>query len=168
MSIEGTVTPVEYKEPLSIAYLCDGKECEKCNYQDCIRTLDIRHAVNFEAGKHNKNLYMEIPRWSANDYQEAALRTANNKNDAYALLIEGVMGLNGEAGECIDIVKKYLYQGHGLDRNHLAEELGDVAWYLAVAAHAIGWKLEDIFEKNIKKLENRYPEGFEPERSVNR
>jgi NTP pyrophosphatase (non-canonical NTP hydrolase) len=46
--------------------------------------------------------------------------------------------------------------------------LGDVAWYLAVSAHAIGWKLEDIFEKNIEKLENRYPEGFDPERSVNR
>ena len=162
------VNQLEYKEPVSIAYLCDGKECERCNYQDCIHTLDIRHAVNFEAGKHNKNLYMEIPHWSVNDYQQAALRTANNKDNSYALLQEGLMGLNGEAGECIDILKKYLFQGHQLDREHLAEELGDVAWYLAVSAHAIGMTFEDILRKNVVKLEKRYPDGFDAERSVNR
>lgn len=162
------VNRLEYKEPLSIIYLCDGKACEGCNYQDCIHTLDIRHAKNFEVGKHNSRLYMEIPQWSANDYQQAALRTAVHNRDTYALLQEGLMGLNGEAGECIDILKKYLFQGHQLDREHLAEELGDVAWYLAVSAHAIGWSFEDILKKNIKKLEGRYPKGFDPERSVNR
>jgi NTP pyrophosphatase (non-canonical NTP hydrolase) len=113
-------------------------------------------------------MFMEIERFDPNHYQQAALRTASNKDNTYALLAEGVMGLNGEAGECIDIVKKYLYQGHGLDRDHLAEELGDVAWYLAVSAHAIGWTLEDILKKNIEKLEKRYPDGFDTERSVNR
>ena len=157
---------LEYKEPLSIVYLCDRTMCENCN-PDCAHTHDIRHAVNFEAADHNKRMYMERERFN-NAYQEAALRTASNKDNSYALLQEGVMGLNGEAGECVDIVKKYLFQGHQLDREHLAEELGDVAWYLAVTAHAIGWTFEDILKKNIEKLEGRYPNGFEAERSVNR
>ena len=108
------------------------------------------------------------PILTANEYQLMALRTARNDCDTYALLQEGLMGLNGEAGECIDILKKYLFQGHGLDRNHLAEELGDVAWYLAVSAYAIGWNLEDIMFENLKKLSKRYPKGFDSERSVNR
>lgn len=101
---------------------------------------------------------------TGNDYQQAALRTAG----ATDLLLNGVMGLNGEAGECIDIVKKHLFQGHPLDREDLAKELGDVAWYLAVTAHAIGYDLETVLEMNIKKLRDRYPDGFDAERSNNR
>ena len=158
---------LDYKAPLTIAYVCDKTQCESCNPM-CNHTCDIRHAANFEEAKHNKNMFMEVEQFNPNTYQTRALRTARNAGDPHALLQEGLMGLNGEAGECIDIYKKYLFQGHGLDRNHLAEELGDVAWYLAVSAHAIGWSLEDILKLNIEKLEKRYPEGFDPERSVNR
>lgn len=65
-------------------------------------------------------------------------------------------------------MKKCLFQGHGLDKEHLAEELGDVAWYLAVSAHAIGMDLESILQGNVDKLRRRYPDGFSTERSVNR
>ena len=84
------------------------------------------------------------------------------------VLINGVMGLCGESGEAIDIVKKHLAQGHELDKEELAKELGDVAWYLAETATAIGYDLEDIFQMNIDKLKKRYPEGFSVEKSVNR
>lgn len=83
-------------------------------------------------------------------------------------LINGLMGLNGEAGEAIDILKKHLFQGHELDREHLAKELGDVAWYLAVTADALGYTLEEILEMNVEKLRARYPDGFDPRKSVNR
>lgn len=83
-------------------------------------------------------------------------------------LINGLMGLNGEAGEAIDILKKHLFQGHDLDREHLAKELGDVAWYLAVSADALGYTLEQILQMNVDKRHDRYPDGFEVERSVNR
>lgn len=83
-------------------------------------------------------------------------------------LINGLMGLNGEAGEAIDILKKHLFQGHDLDREHLAKELGDVAWYLAVSADALGYTLEQVLQMNIDKLRARYPDGFEAERSQNR
>ena len=84
-------------------------------------------------------------------------------------LTNGVMGMCGEAGEVDELVKKYIYQGHSLDKEHVAQELGDVAWYLAVAADAIGYSLEQIFEMNIDKLQNRYPgKGFDSEHSQHR
>ena len=105
-----------------------------------------------------------------NEYQCEALRTASNTEIACRdnLMINGVMGLNGEAGECIDMVKKYMFQGHELSTEKLAKELGDVAWYLAVTAHAIGYDLEHILRMNVEKLRARYPDGFEVEKSVHR
>lgn len=76
-----------------------------------------------------------------------------------------VMGLCGESGEAIDIVKKWMVQGHELDKEHLAKELGDIAWYLTEAATALEIPLEDILQSNIDKLKQRYPEGFETKRS---
>lgn len=109
---------------------------------------------------------------TANDYQRAAMRTASGMtHDGYngrGLLLNAVMGLNGEAGEVIDHVKKVCFQGHELDTKHLAEELGDVAWYLAVCCEAIGTTLQDVMQGNIDKLKARYPEGFDKARSINR
>ena len=103
-----------------------------------------------------------------NEYQTLALRTLNPELSEKDVLINGVMGLCGESGEAIDLVKKHLAQGHPLDAEKLAKELGDIAWYLAETAHAIGYSLEDILKMNIDKLAARYPEGFSPDRSMNR
>lgn len=103
-----------------------------------------------------------------NEYQKLALRTLNPELSEKDILINGVMGLCGESGEAIDLVKKHLAQGHPLDKAKLAKELGDIAWYLAETAHAIGYDLDDIFKMNIAKLAARYPEGFDSERSLDR
>ena len=103
-----------------------------------------------------------------NEYQKLALRTLNPDLNEKDVLINGVMGLCGESGEAIDIVKKHLAQGHPLDREKLAKELGDIAWYLAETAYAIGYPLEEILQMNIDKLKARYPEGFSSENSINR
>lgn len=103
---------------------------------------------------------------TGNVYQKEAMRTANGMHGD--LLQNGVMGLCGEAGECVDLVKKHLFQGHELNKEHLAKELGDVAWYLAVTAEAIGYDLNVILQMNVKKLRDRYPNGFEEERSKHR
>ena len=84
------------------------------------------------------------------------------------VLLNGVMGLCGESGEAIDIVKKWLMQGHELDREHLVRELGDVAWYLAEAATALDVPLEAVFQGNLDKLRQRFPNGFDTGASVNR
>ena len=93
-----------------------------------------------------------------NEYQKEALRTASGMSKEYPRILNGLMGLNGEAGECIDILKKHLYQGHSFDSEHMAKELGDVAWYLAISADAIGYDLETIFQMNIDKLRARRSE----------
>ena len=103
-----------------------------------------------------------------NEYQRLALTTLNPALEGKDVLINGVMGLCGESGEAIDMVKKYLAQGHDLDREKLAKELGDIAWYLAETAHAIGYDLETILQMNIDKLKARYPEGFRSENSIHR
>lgn len=103
-----------------------------------------------------------------NEYQELAMRTANPSLDEKENLIIGVMGLCGEAGEAIDLVKKHLAQGHALDKERLIKELGDVAWYLARTASALGVTLEEVCAKNIEKLRERYPEGFDSARSIGR
>lgn len=105
-----------------------------------------------------------------NEYQTEAMRAASGVSVASEenLLLNGVMGLNGEAGECIDLVKKNIFQGHKLDREHMAKELGDCLWYIAVAAKGIGYSLDDIGEMNKVKLRKRYPEGFEVAKSTDR
>ena len=103
-----------------------------------------------------------------NEYQKLALTTLNPELSKKDVLINGVMGLCGESGEAIDIVKKHLHQGHELDREKLIKELGDIAWYLAETAAALDVSLEEVLERNIEKLRSRYPEGFSPDRSVNR
>lgn len=103
-----------------------------------------------------------------NEYQRLAMTTRNPALSEKDVLINGVMGLCGEAGEAIDLVKKHLAQGHELDRARLASELGDVAWYLAETASAIGYSLEDVLLGNLEKLRRRYPEGFAAEKSLHR
>ena len=105
---------------------------------------------------------------TVNEYQKLAMTTLNPALDKKDVLINGVMGLCGESGEAIDIVKKWLAQGHALDKEKLAKELGDIAWYLAETATALDLNLEDIFQANIDKLRKRYPEGFDSARSIHR
>ena len=110
---------------------------------------------------------MEI--MTINEYQYAALRTAQtDKLTANELLLNSALGLCGESGEVADLVKKHRFQGHDIDVEHIAKELGDVAWYLAVGAYAIGFDLESIFRMNKEKLEARYPDGFSTDRSLHR
>lgn len=103
-----------------------------------------------------------------NEYQCLAMTTLNPALDRKDVLINGVMGLCGEAGEAIDIVKKHLAQGHALNRDALIKELGDVAWYLAETAYALDVPLEEVCQRNIDKLRARYPEGFSAEKSIHR
>lgn len=141
---------------------------------DALKYLEHFKAVAFADGM------------TANDYQRAAMRTAwtKTKEDlppkvmallesgamtkAELLLLNGVLGLGGESGEALDLVKKNIFQGHDLTPERVAEELCDVAWYLAVASHALGYKLSDIFQMNVDKRKERYPDGFSKERSIGR
>lgn len=101
------------------------------------------------------------------EYQELAQRTSSTATRSDKLE-NGILGLNGEAGERADSLKKYLYQGHEMDYDHMAEEIGDCLWYCAEAAAGIGLTLGEIGQRNVAKLRARYPDGFDPERSMHR
>jgi NTP pyrophosphatase (non-canonical NTP hydrolase) len=105
---------------------------------------------------------------SGDEYQLLAMRTSNKRLSNDKHLVNGALGLAGESGEVADMVKKYMMQGHDLDYDHIAKELGDVLWYVAETATAIGYFLDDIMQMNIDKLKARYPEGFDTDRSQNR
>ena len=104
----------------------------------------------------------------ANKYQELAMRTLNKDIKKEDILINASMGLCGESGEVVDLVKKHLFQGHDLDKEKIIKELGDVAWYLAESCVALDISLDEVLEKNIKKLKERFPNGFESEKSIKR
>ena len=102
------------------------------------------------------------------EYQNLASRTAGAGGDGQRRLVIAALGLAGEAGEFANMVKKLTAHGHDITPEILADELGDVMWYVAEAATAIGIHLGDIANTNVDKLRKRYPEGFSEERSINR
>lgn len=105
---------------------------------------------------------------NGNDYQKLAMRTCSIPyDDAGAMLNHAVFGLTSEAGEVSGILQK-VYQGHEVDPMHLKKELGDCLWMIAEACTALGFDMDDVMQTNIDKLKTRYPEGFTPERSINR
>lgn len=106
-------------------------------------------------------------------YEELALRTASESSlaDSMTMLNAAALGLNGEAGEIADHVKKVMFHGHPLDdatRDKIAKEIGDILWYCAMGARGLGIGLGEIATMNVEKLKKRYPEGFSSERSLNR
>lgn len=105
---------------------------------------------------------------TADEYQRLAMRTKPTYTMGNDQLINAALGLAGESGEFADLLKKYLYQGHSMDYERMVKELGDVLWYVSLAADALGVTLGEVMQKNIDKLRKRYPEGFDAERSRNR
>lgn len=104
-----------------------------------------------------------------NMYQSLAMRTCRHTPGSQQCLIEGALGLNGEAGEVAEVIKKAIFAGHPMDKDKLIEELGDVLWYIAECAHGMKIPMEEIMEKNIRKLEKRYPaNSFSTQASLER
>ena len=134
------------------------RKCLACNFR--FQTVEYEAEV---LEKEEERTAME-----ANEYQSLAMRTSNKKLSPDQHLLNGVLGLVGESGEIADLIKKNRMQGHTLDMEHIAKELGDVCWYIAETATAIGVDLETIMKLNVEKLKNRYPEGFSEYRSIHR
>lgn len=102
-----------------------------------------------------------------NEYQSLAARTINRQLSPNQMIRHGLFGLCAETGEVLGLFQKH-YQGHDLKSDKLKKELGDVCWMVAELCTAHGWSMEDIMNLNIEKLEERYPDGFDPDKSVHR
>lgn len=104
-----------------------------------------------------------------NEYQKLSKRTMSNiHKDPTQSLINGALGLTGEAGEVADVIKKHVFHGHELDKTALKKELGDVMWYISCCATALNIEMDEIGQSNIEKSQKRYPNGFSEENSRNR
>lgn len=97
------------------------------------------------------------------DWGEITPELSNNVRLLYTLI-----GLSTEAGEALDVFKKCLFYKKSFDLEHFASELGDVLWYLTMAADIAGYSLEDLMQINVDKLKKRYPEGFSIDKAVHR
>lgn len=101
-------------------------------------------------------------------YQQLATRTIPDDKTQAELLNNFALGLAGESGELIDHLKKHLFHGHPLDLDYLAKELGDLLWYVNGLASTLNLSMNTVAFTNIKKLTERYPQGFTEEASINR
>ena len=93
------------------------------------------------------------------------------KDVAWSRLMTSAIGMLAESVEFAEIMKKILFQGKVMNednRFHMKRELGDVLWYWIQGCIALGYEPEEVMKENIKKLESRYPNGFEIARSENR
>ncbi len=103
------------------------------------------------------------------DYQTKSERTLPDyTGDLKNAISNYSMGLSGETGEVVDLLKKAFHHGHTLDIFAVEKELGDVLHYVAGIATMLGLSLDKIAEENIQKLLKRYPEGFNSHDSIHR
>lgn len=115
------------------------------------------------------------------EYQQLAMRTndglnrlrledaiANQGDISVSQLLNGALGLTGEAGEVSDLIKKGIFHENGIHLEHLKKECGDVMWYLAMIADACNFTLDEVMQMNVDKLRARYPQGFDTYKSNHR
>lgn len=93
-------------------------------------------------------------------FQREARRSLRDDLPYEAMCSNMCMGLAGEIGEVIDIMKKHIYQGKELDITDVIEEVGDVLWYIANFCNVNNITMDECMESNIKKLRKRFPNGF--------
>ena len=102
------------------------------------------------------------------EYKTEVLRTYAGSDTVLDKLNLSALGLTSESGEVANSVKQVLFQGHHLEVMHLIEEFGDILWYLVLGCSVLDCTLEDLMIVNVVKLRERYPDGFDPHRSMNR
>lgn len=96
---------------------------------------------------------------SFDEYRKAANRT-RKPSESFPNTINAALGLAGEVGEAVELVKKAYFHGKELNREKLRDELGDVLFYLDWLASLQGLTLQDVADANIAKLRARYPDGY--------
>ena len=103
----------------------------------------------------------------ANTYQKSAARTINKDLYPEEVEMHALYGMAGEIGELQSLYQK-AFQGHKFDEEHAKKELGDLLWFIAEYCTVMNWDLADVMLTNLGKLAERFPDGFEAEKSLNR
>lgn len=114
----------------------------------------------------------------SDDYEKKALRTeftplfVNDRDgkpsEMLSRVMHAAMGMVTEAAEVIDMLKKHFIYGKPFDPVNLLEEVGDEEWYCALMLRATGYSFKEAFEKNVAKLQARFPDKFSEHAALNR
>jgi len=99
------------------------------------------------------------------EYAKEVHRTCNLTEQKEILTLTA-LGIAGESGEVVDIIKKKLYHAHELDVSVLGKEVGDLLWYIVLLCDTVGLTLDEVMRMNVDKLRKRYPSGFDEQRSL--
>jgi len=121
-------------------------------------SVKIQEGMIFSVTKslNNRNVKLKMT------YRDSVMRTSPDfeMDSLETKLSLGGLGLAGEAGEVVDIIKKIIHHKKSIDRDSLIEELGDVRWYLEYLAASLNVSMDEIEKRNVEKLLKRYPNGF--------
>lgn len=101
-------------------------------------------------------------------YPAIVERTWRKDLDKKDRINNALLGMNGEIGELTDLFKKSFYHGHEEDVVHIALELGDVLYYLCALSNELGLDFSELCYENMEKLWDRYPKGFDSDKSLHR
>lgn len=119
-------------------------------------------------GRSTKDPVLLRPIRCGCDYRAQVESTSSHIGSGRQRLLLGALGLAGECGEVVDLIKKYEFHGKPLNTDDLIKELGDVRWYMECLMMAIHTTIEEVERRNIAKLRKRYPNGFNTADSVAR
>jgi len=94
------------------------------------------------------------------EYQELCKLTARKGESVNDDLCNWGLGVSGEAGDIASCIKKLVFHKNDAIKEGIKENIGDMLWYTAMICNSLGWDFSEILEENIKKLKERYPQGF--------
>ena len=123
---------------------------------------DYAKFVDTTTSRESKNFMAFIDSTSKLDVQD---------NMNLPRVMTSAIGMLAESGEFTEVLKKMVFQGKEFteeNRFHMKRELGAILWYWIQGCIALGYTPDEVMDENIKKLEARYPNGFEVARSEKR
>lgn len=97
------------------------------------------------------------------EYQKRAIQTDSFNADPATIdshaFVSHLLGLVGESGEVADKFKKLFRDKNAKitpdDIEEIAKELGDTLWYISAICCYLGLSLEEVAQKNLKKVHSR-------------
>ncbi len=105
---------------------------------------------------------------TATEYQDGVEKTRNKFCSEEDEMKNYCLGMSSEVGELIGAIKHHLFHNWELDKPNIVEEMGDIIWYITALARTLNIDLNEILDYNLIKLRERYPDGFDPQKSIDR
>lgn len=156
--------------PADVRWLVEELGEQAQTNQDLLDVVASAYQTGFkdaQAGENWKRDPVEVGRITFGRYQLESRRTMPHGSSQVNRLV-ACLGLAGEVGEAVDLLKKVEGHGHELSKVKLLSELGDILWYVAAIATYYEIDLDKVAVSNIEKLRQRYPDGFSEEASQRR